>query len=698
MYSETEIETEKEAGPAHSSEKKEKTLADIRRKIKEDRKHIAAWRVNARHNYDFFAGKQWDDSDTKILEEQNRPPVTFNRVARVINAVSGLELQNRQEVRYLPREMNDVGVNELLTNAAKWVRDNCDAEDEESECFNDSLICGMGWTETRMDYEEDSEGRPVIDRIDPLEMGYDCSAKKRNLADARHVWRSKEYSKDEFRDLWPEHEEIVGNSTSFWSDIESDPHDADRDAFYENDQSDKLSKSGKISVIQFQWYENENFYQIQDQTGQIIELNEKKFSKLSKYIEMMGLRYVRQKRRVYRQMFLSGETELETMDLQCGHFTFQCVTGLRDRNSNTWFSLVDLMRDPQKWANKWLSQILHIINTNAKGGLLAEQGAFTSPREAEQDWAKPDSIVWLNDGGLQRIQQKEPPRYPEGLDRLLNYAVSAINDVVGVSIEMLGMTNRDQPGYLEEMRKTSSISLLATFFSSLRYYRKRQGRVLAEYIKNYVADGRLVRIAGQDGSRYIPLLRDDMSYKYDVVVDDAPSSANMKERTFNTLIKIIPIALQAGIPIPPEVLDYTPLPESLNQAWKKLVKPSPEKQQKMKEMEQIKRMLAQLEVQDKQIDIQNKQMAGMKSVSEIKKNYAQAEQFEAVAQDEAAQAQQKLGILHAQQDMKYNQMMMDQARKDVELLLNNRRKALELELKAQSKAPAVEESFDGGFF
>ena len=45
------------------------------------------------------------------------------------------------------------------------------------------------------------------------------------------------------------------------------------------------------------------------------------------------------------------------------------------------------------WANKMLSNALHIANTTAKGGIIAEKNAFDDERQAEESYAQPDARV-----------------------------------------------------------------------------------------------------------------------------------------------------------------------------------------------------------------------------------------------------------------------------------------------------------------
>jgi cell division protein FtsB len=54
--------------------------------------------------------------------------------------------------------------------------------------------------------------------------------------------------------------------------------------------------------------------------------------------------------------------------------------------------------------------------------------------------------------------------------------------------------------------------------------------------------------------------------------------------------------LEMGIPIPPEVLDYSPLPNDLAQKWKEMMQPDPEQQQQQQ-------MQLDLERRDKEAEI-----------------------------------------------------------------------------------------------
>ncbi len=51
------------------------------------------------------------------------------------------------------------------------------------------LVAGLGVTETTLDFEIDPEGQPIVQRIDPLEFGYDTHARKKGLEDARYKFR-----------------------------------------------------------------------------------------------------------------------------------------------------------------------------------------------------------------------------------------------------------------------------------------------------------------------------------------------------------------------------------------------------------------------------------------------------------------------------------------------------------------------------
>lgn len=671
---------------------------------RESKQHSANWRQQAKKWYDLVANKQWDDEDIEAMSDEDRIPVVINRTARAVNAILGTQVNNRQETRFIPREMGDVEVNEVLTGAADWVRDGCEAEDEETDAFEDTTICGMGWVETRLDDEVDPELSILMDRVDPLEMYWDPGAKKRNLADARWQARIKPMPVDEFQDRWPE--AGINQQADPWfeapDDLETRQHVYPHEA-YEREQGSSQAARGRntIGVMQIQWAERVPMYRV----GQAAErITEQAFKKLKRKLDQAGVPYLKQTGVRWRQAFIAAGQLLEEADCPYPDGpTFRCITYKRDRNKNTWYGIVAAMMDPQKYGNKFLSLIMDILTKSSKGGVMIEKDAVDNPAEMEKKWARTDALIFLRPGGSQKVTPKPDVKLPAGLDRLVAYFLDAVHEVTGINLELLGMANRQQAGVLENTRKQAGVTIIAPLFDGFRRYRKEQGRLLLYFIQTYLSDGRLIRIAGKDGEQYVPLTKDPNVSRYDVVVDESPTSPNMKERTFGILAELMPTLAKMGVPIPPDILDYAPLPSAMTKKWKEYIQqhsggPSLEQLQQMQEqMQKLGEENQQLKSkkEEKMVELQMKQQEMVAEMQlEREKMAMELEIARAKAENEIQIAQMK-----ANTDMQLAQQkaQTEQAQLSQQLAMDQQRTDAEVEAKLSATPAGLEQAAERAY-
>lgn len=594
--------------------------------FKEDARRLRPWRDQVEEDYRLYSGDQWEDEDKAYLRENNRPMVTINRTAPTIDAVTGAERANRQAVRYLPRTISenadDGPVAEQYTEVARWLRDRCDAEDEESEAFEDVLKVGVGCTETWIDFEEDPQfGKVKIERVPPMELLWDAEAKKRNLSDARRVYRVKRMDKERIKELWPEKRLDLSDGFEFPKTVE---HQTDPADDYSNEMGKR--KSDDIPVVQVQWWERRPIWRVVNPDGQTEFMTAEEFAVARESVPDIERFSIRQNRREYFQAFIAGKTLLQKSSLHenpngqvIPGFTLKFVTGKRDEVEEQWFGILRAMRDPQRWTNKFFSTMIDIFNSNAKGGILAETGAFVDQRKAEEDWAKTDKIIWVNDGALSgnkpMVQERSQNQFPVALANMLSIVTGFTPDVSGVNIEMLGTAARTQSGIVEQTRIQQSLVTLQIFFDSLRRYRKEQGRVLLHFINLYVPDRTMVRVVGED--TFFRFNRNEDS-SFDIIVDQSPTTPNQKQEVWFGLQQILPALLKAGIPMPMALLDYLPVPSSVISKIKRELA----ERQPSQEEQALQQQAALAEVQKLMAEVDSEKARALKDQATAFSNFA----------------------------------------------------------------------------
>lgn len=602
--------------------------------FEDGRDKTQAWRDAAREADDLTAGWQWDEDDIAILQKEHRPVVTFNRIGRNIDLISGMEEQDRKVVAFQPREEGDVGKSDVLTGAAEYVIDQTDASDEKSDAFRDLTIRGLGWTQTTMNYLDYEAGMPDEMRVDGLEVVWDPYSVRRNLKDRRWNGRARTMPISEAKRLFPKTD--AGLLHAAWARFDEEPIEAgDRNRRYESDSmsppKERALERDRVTIIEMEWYEIEDAVLIEDLfTGERTTLPKKRAKALT---DGFPGRYLGQPmpRKCYYRAFLGAEILAGPIKLEkVKSFTFEPMTGKRCRKQ-LWYGMVRMMADPQKWANKWLAQSMHIMNRGAKNGFWFETDSIVDPVKVERDITKPGVLAELKPGTLSNGSAPVPigqADFPDELSNLFQFAMQSIQDCGGINNEQLGTTGENtadanRAALLEQGRRKAGITLMTHFFKSLRLHTVRQGRLLLRYIMAFMNDGRLIKISGERNQQYARLIIEDPeSVEYDIDVGDAPDSPDQRERNWAVMAPLMP--LMESLQPPPElwvkVLRYSPLPAALVDDIERTIKEAAEREQGQQQPPDPQLIKAQTEAQMTPAQIE-------KIMAEIEKLRAQTQEI-----------------------------------------------------------------------
>lgn len=539
-------------------------------------KEARNWLEEERKEHAFAMGHQWDDKDYKLLQETGRYPLVLNKTLAHLLVVSGYERTNRMRVKYLPVAPDDVGRAEVWTEVVRDIQEKGDIDWNKSDAFLDMLKGGRGFLHLRISYDDVPSGEVKSTVVPPWEIRIDPTAKSYDLADARYVIWTKQVSLEELLVLWPEKADELLRAQTLAAGKTSVQHD-----FASLDDYDllvmraynKLLKRWDLREVWYWQVEKDSEFMVQDPlTGSWnpVETEPEIKAMLLEFPDLQWRREARYSRKYY-QAFIVGPVLLEHNPsyMEYQGYPFVPFYGLYDSEENRYVGLTRHVMDAQIELNKRRTQVLHILNRSAKSGWIGPEGSFIDRDRWEMESAIPGVVLeYRVDPGLPPPTEIKPDTFPAAVMQLEQMATNDIREISGVNINLMGMdTAATVTGILDRQRKQASLTNLQIYYDHMRRSTKILGKILLSLAQQFYTDGRQFVISGKQ----VVLDENYRAGRYDLIVEESPYSPNQKLETAAKLREVIDISLKMGIPIPPDVLDYADLPESLVEKWKDLL-------------------------------------------------------------------------------------------------------------------------------
>jgi hypothetical protein len=557
----------------------------------------------------FYDGHQLSDEDLRILRNQRRPDTAINELQKFIKFAAGLERRTRQALLFAARTAENQQAQiagELMTKQYEYFCETSSADDERSLAFESKLVSGLGFTEVGLSRKLDPQGGPKYIFCDAGEFWWpSCSKRNFGLDTPSPIkWLARETYMDvnEAISKWPDSAIFLRAAAGGVASEDQFPsfgRGAGRPINYVvpyimteplNKGGGDSGKPGKVQILEWQHYDDEPGYYFFDPVQRDDAwLNDSDFRKLRTRYRLLFKQnitdYDRQEHRVFKRSFLLQRRilleEPTTLPTRDAGYTWNVMTGSWDRHDKVWFGILRGFIAPQRYANAMLRQILEILGQSNKGGLMAESDAMTpaQKRDYEDTSARPGSINFVKPGAISggKIKDKAVPVLPQGTMEVLSFCIDIMEKISGLSMSLLGADQSNTPGVSLRRRLTSGMVLLAAEFDSLSRFRKREGRLVLEFMR-LMADDRLIRIGGPFDGQVIQLTKDPFTLQYDIVLDEYDADPSMRAYYTDQVLQIAPILVRTGNFIP-DLLDYVNLPAQFRQKLKQGLQQS--EQQKM---------------------------------------------------------------------------------------------------------------------
>jgi len=538
---------------------------------------------------DYYIGKHWNLTEKKEMEDKARAALTFNKIQKHVNELSGIQRDERSDITYTPIEGGDQRTADLLNIVTKVELSGCNFQMEESAVFMDEIIPGRGVFVPRISYDESLSGKLIVERF-PWDQVHFGPHEKVDGSDAEYVVLDKPFSRAKLESLHPDKIDEIAEDYEYYTQLQGQPHEEPPGDVYETSTNrktpivlggtklvDVAKKNYRVLEVRRKAYTKVPII-VNNTEGFVFNALGWKSKDLAAVKSLSEDFFVINKTltkiritKIAGNVVLSDENpaKLPVDDL----LVIPCYGNFR--NGNFW-GIVEGAKDPQKLVNKLLSLAVDIVNKMAAYGYFYDDNTFPDEAEREkflQNCNSPGFAAKLTDVG-RPPEKVEGTKFPDELVNLVNQATMVLEELMALQVDSSGANESAQ-----HLLTRAQMRLRGArhFFDNLFWAKKKLGKLLIPLIKMYRQPADIARIVMNQGAKEAVQLGgqplEDFSEadimalfeaadveNYDVEVTENPFSPTARI----AVAMLIEGLIQAGASIPPEVpIEVADIPDTL---------------------------------------------------------------------------------------------------------------------------------------
>lgn len=475
-----------------------------------------------------------------------RRQLTFNRIRRVINMVSGYQRQHRKSTVVSPRDERGQKTSDQFTKLMYHINNRGNVYETISEAFDGAITSGMNLLGVWNDFRTD----PVSGDIAISNLSYngyliDPFFQSMDLSDCNNIWTRRYLSRSQVDMLLPDRKEELSYVENL--DTRDGKFQFQPEAYnYANqnlrtyDEFWYLSSRKQLLLVDVETGETTEWRGQDDDLADFMHMYPN-VVKLNQEIPTTKLAIVVNGRVMYHGPNPLGIDRYPFAPVWayyephlCQPFSLRCQ------------GIVRGLRDAQYFFNHRRRIELSILESQVNSGWKYKENALVNPKDIFMS-GQGKGLALKAEAQMSDVEKILPADLPPSMIQLSELLGQEISQISGVNEELLGSAEDDKAGILSMLRQGAGLTTLQTLFDNLDRAQKLIGNIQIEIIQANWTPGKVARIIGEEPT---PEFYNRAFGKYDAIVEEAPLTSTQKQLALRQALYLKEI----GIPVPTSYL------------------------------------------------------------------------------------------------------------------------------------------------